>query len=98
VNAPDVGGVAATDANAPAPEAPAPEAPAAEVPAATEGTASAPAASDPTDAVITQARDDIAAIRDKVKAEAHANRNAATVLNALDGALVLINEAVNTPA
>jgi hypothetical protein len=64
-------------------------------PAATEGTASE---SDPTDAVITQARDDVAAIRDRVRAQAHSNRSAASVLNALDTALALINEAINTPA
>jgi hypothetical protein len=93
VNAESVGGVApqtAADTGAAA-EAPADTG----APAATEGTASA---SDPTDAVITQARDDVAAIRDRVRAQAHSNRSAASVLNALDTTLALINEAINTPA
>lgn len=87
VNSDSVGGVApaATDTGA----APADTGAA----AAEEGSAS-----DPTDAVITQARDDVAAIRDRVRAQAHSNRNAATVLNTLDSALALINEAINTPA
>jgi hypothetical protein len=92
VNTESVGGIqpTATDTGAAA-EAPADTG----APAATEGTASA---SDPTDAVITQARDDVAAIRDRVRAQAHSNRSAASVLNALDTTLALINEAINTPA
>jgi hypothetical protein len=98
VNSESVGGVAPQAATTDAGSAPQTDTGAA-APADT-GTQAAPAesASDPTDAVITQARDDVAAIRDRVRAQAHSNRSAAGVLNALDTALALINEAINTPA